>query len=49
MAFRHLLSRRRMLEAIQAEIGHPDLSGTLRDAVDQYIEAYLTRRMDKAA
>lgn len=47
MAFRHLISRRRMLEAIQAEKGHGDLSETLREAVDTYIDNYL--REPKAA
>lgn len=43
MAFRHAVSRRRMLEAIQAEKGHVDLSDTLREAVDDYIDGYLRR------
>lgn len=41
MAFRHLMSRRRLLEAIQHERGHLDLSETLREAADEYIERYL--------
>ena len=43
MAFRHLLSRRTMLEAIQQEKGHADLSDTLREAVDEYIERHIRR------
>lgn len=47
MAFRHYRKRRRQLEVIQAERGHGDLSDTLRDAVDTYIDLYL--RESKAA
>jgi hypothetical protein len=43
IAFRVAKSRRSMLEAIQHEKGHSDLSITLREAVDEYIERYLRR------
>ena len=43
MAFRVAKARRSMLEAIQHEKGHGDLSVTLREAVDEYIERYLRR------
>jgi hypothetical protein len=43
MAFRHLESRRLMLEVIQKREGHGDLSQTIRDAVDEYIDRHLLR------
>lgn len=43
LAFRYSKARRAMLEAIQVEKGHADLSITLREAADQYIERYLRR------
>jgi hypothetical protein len=43
MAFRVAKARRAMLEAIQHEKGHGDLSVTLREAVDEYIDRYLRR------
>lgn len=49
VAFRIPRSRRLMLEAIQHESGHADLSETLREAVDNYIDAYLRRPKGKAA
>lgn len=44
MAFRHKLLRRKQLELIQFERGHNDLSDTLREAVDQYVETYLRQK-----
>lgn len=44
LAFRHSIARRAMLEAIQHEKGHGDLSVTLREAMDQYIDLYLRHR-----
>ncbi len=44
MAFRHSVLRRRELELIQAERQHDDLSDTLREAVDEYVERYLRRK-----
>ena len=44
MAFRHRESRRLMLEVIQKREGHSDLSETIRDAVDEYIDRHLLRR-----
>ena len=41
LSFRHRASVRRMLESIQDAKGHEDLSDTLRDAVDEYIRAWL--------
>ena len=38
MAFRHKESTRMLLRAIQKRKGHDDLSDTLREAVEQYIE-----------
>lgn len=40
-AFRLPRLKRLMLEQISKESRHPDLSTTLIEAVDQYIEAYL--------
>lgn len=47
LAFRYPVVRRAVLEAIQKEKGHDDLSDTLREAADMYIESYL--RKDRAA
>lgn len=47
ISFKHRLSRRRMLEAIQHERGHGELSVTLREAVDEYIERYLRAPRDE--
>jgi hypothetical protein len=41
LSFKHRASRRSLLEAIQHERGHSDLSVTLREAVDTYIAANL--------
>jgi hypothetical protein len=49
LAFRYPKTRRAMLEAIQQERGHSDLSVTLREAVDQYIERHLRRDENGAA
>lgn len=43
IAFRVPIARRLMLEAIQHERGHGDLSVTLREAVDEYIDGHLRR------
>lgn len=43
LAFRVPIPRRLMLEAIQHERGHGDLSETLREAVDAYIDDHLRR------
>lgn len=40
-AFRLPKPRRLMLEAISSERRHPDLSTTLNEAVDRYVEEYL--------
>ena len=47
MSCRVSMPRRMVLEAIQSELGHPDLSVTLRLAIDEFIERHL--RQDKAA
>lgn len=50
MAFRHLLTRRRMLEVIATERGHitgqgdPVLTPVLREAVDEFIDRHLLRK-----
>ena len=41
MAFRYPVTRRQVLEAIQREKGHAQLSDTLREAVTEYIERHL--------
>lgn len=43
MAFRHRESRRMMLEVIRRRDGHTDLSETIREAVDEYIDRHLLR------
>lgn len=45
--FRHLRGRRKILQAIGSERGHEDLSATLRDAVDSYIDRYLRSSLSK--
>jgi hypothetical protein len=44
LAFRHLRTRKLMLEVIQVRDGDPDLSATLRRAVDSFIDRELLRR-----
>lgn len=46
ISFKHRESRRLMLEAIQREKGHEDLSETLREAIDIYIDAHLRAPRD---
>lgn len=49
VAFRIPVTRRRLLEAIGVERGHENLTVTMRDCVDQYIDAYLRRDVPEAA
>lgn len=50
MAFRHLLTRRRMLEVIATERGYisdtgkPVLTPVLQSAVDEFIDRHLLRK-----
>jgi hypothetical protein len=44
LAFRYARPRKLMLEAIQHRDGDPDLSATLRRAVDSFIDRELLRR-----
>jgi hypothetical protein len=41
LAFRFPLARRRLLESIQADKGHAQISDTLREAVNEYIDRHI--------
>lgn len=46
LSFKVRLSRRRLLEAIQAQRGHGSMGETLREAMEEYIARHLQHTVD---